>query len=64
MISGDAGDLVLMARSDYENHREAAVLFGELCNTLDERAREAERADKTISHDTVLQKARGIINGS
>ncbi|MDR1061401.1 MAG: hypothetical protein LBL83_09390 [Clostridiales bacterium] len=65
IISGsDSGDLVLMARADYESHREAAVFFGDLCDTLDERASEAERADKTISHDAVMQKARGIIGES
>jgi PHD/YefM family antitoxin component YafN of YafNO toxin-antitoxin module len=65
IISGGcSGDLVLTPRADYESHREAAVFFGDLCNTLEERAGEAESMDKTVSHDTVMRKARDIIEGN
>jgi hypothetical protein len=36
----------------------------ELIDTLEERANEAERTDKTVSHDTVMRKARDIISKS
>jgi prevent-host-death family protein len=65
IISGSgSGDLVLMPRADYENHREAAAFFGNLCDTLDERVSEAERTDRTVCHDTVMRKARRIIGES
>ncbi|MDR1065450.1 MAG: type II toxin-antitoxin system Phd/YefM family antitoxin [Oscillospiraceae bacterium] len=58
------GDLVLIPRADYESHREAAMVFGDLCDTLDERASEAKRTDRTVSHDTVMKTARDIIGES
>jgi PHD/YefM family antitoxin component YafN of YafNO toxin-antitoxin module len=62
IISGnDSGDLVLMARADYESRCETAVFFGKLRNTLNERITEAAKTDRTVGHDTVLRKARDII---